>query len=90
MILSEIKKEDLIDSKTAIILAGEGLLFPVLNNIPENVNKLNVTMGSPFQKTPFYTFINCFLNLKYNSIKANNASYYYKDLFLLINKNPYL
>ena len=28
MILSEIKKEDLIDSKTAIILADEGLLFP--------------------------------------------------------------
>ena len=50
MILSEIKKEDLIDSKTAIILADEGLLFPVLNNIPVNINKLNVTMGSPFQK----------------------------------------
>ena len=88
MILSEIKKEDLIDSKTAIILADEGLLFPVLNNIPENINKLNVTMGSPFQKTPFYTFINSFLNLKYNSIKASNASYYYKDLFLLID-DPY-
>ena len=42
--------------------------YPVLNNIPKNVNRLNVTMGSPFQNTPFYTFINSYLELiKYSS-----------------------
>ena len=34
-------------SDTAIVLADEGLLIPLLNSIPENVRDINVTMGYP-------------------------------------------
>ena len=87
-VLSGLSNNDLNDSKTAIILADEGLLFPVLNYMPKEVKKLNVTMGSPFNKTPFYTFINNFLSLKIKTIKNKKLGFYYKDLFLLLD-DPY-
>ena len=34
--------------ETAIVLADEGLLLPVLNSLPEQVISTNVTMGYPF------------------------------------------
>ena len=88
MLLSETSKDDLVDSNTAIILADEGLLYPVLNNIPKNVNRLNVTMGSPFQNTPFYTFVRSYLDLIKNSVKTKNEGFYYKDFINLID-NPF-
>ena len=87
-VLSEIDKKDLSDSKTAVILADEGLLFPVLYNIPSNIKDLNVTMGNPFNKTPFYTFIDTYLRLIFNSVKTKNEGFYFKDLFLLLD-DPY-
>ena len=88
ILLSETSKEDLVDSNTAIILADEGLLYPVLNNIPKNVNRLNVTMGSPFQNTPFYTFVRSYLDLIKNSVKTKNEGFYYKDFINLLD-NPF-
>ena len=87
-VLSTLTDDDLHNSKTAIILADEGLLFPVLNNIPKEVKKLNVTMGSPFKITPFFSFINNFLLLKIKSIRNKKNGFYYKDLFLLLD-DPY-
>ena len=87
-VLSALTDDDLHNSKTAIILADEGLLFPVLNNIPKEVKKLNVTMGSPFKITPFFSFINNFLLLKIKSIRNKKNGFYYKDLFLLLD-DPY-
>ncbi|MDC3105385.1 hypothetical protein OA521_03520, partial [bacterium] len=87
-VLSTLTNDDLYNSKTAIILADEGLLFPVLNNIPKEVEKLNVTMGSPFKITPFFSFINNFLLLKIKSIRNKKNGFYYKDLFLLLD-DPY-
>ena len=87
-VLSALTDDDLHNSKTAIILADEGLLFPVLNNIPKEVKKLNVTMGSPFKITPFFSFINNFLLLKIKSIRNKKNGFYHKDLFLLLD-DPY-
>ncbi len=88
MLLSDTDESDLIDSKTAIILADEGLLFPVLNNIPKNVKKINVTMGNPFQNTPFYTFVKHYLDVINNSLKNKEEGFYYKDFINLI-ENPF-
>lgn len=38
--------------KTAVVLADESLLIPFLHSIPDNVQKVNVTMGVPLQSTP--------------------------------------
>ncbi len=47
-------------NSTAIILADEGLLLPVLQSLPENIGKINVTMGYPLQQTSLFSFIQLF------------------------------
>ena len=86
--LSLLDNSDLNNCNTAVILADEGLLFPVLNYIPNQVDKLNVTMGSPFKNSPFYSFINSFLLLKFNIKKYSKGKFYYKDLLQFI-EDPY-
>ena len=81
-ILSEFKDVDLISSNTAIILADENLLYPVLNYLPDNVKDINVTMGSPLNQTPLFSFFENILNMHLN---ANNDSFYYKDFLETIN-----
>lgn len=46
---------DLTD--TAIILADEKLLMPVLTSLPAEIEEVNVTMGHPFRLTPLYSFV---------------------------------
>ncbi|MBE0678895.1 MAG: PD-(D/E)XK nuclease family protein [Bacteroidales bacterium] len=42
---------------TAIILADEKLLMPVLTSLPQSVHDVNVTMGHPFRFTSLYSFL---------------------------------
>jgi hypothetical protein len=58
--------EDATD--TAVILADEKLLAPVLTSLPEEIKEVNVTMGHPFKYTPLYSFLKQLFNLaKYAS-----------------------
>jgi ATP-dependent helicase/nuclease subunit B len=45
------------NKSTALVLADEKLLVPVLNSIPEVCGKFNVTMGLPFIYSPVYQYI---------------------------------
>lgn len=42
--------------KSAVVLADENLIFPVLNSI-QDAGRLNVTMGLPITSTPLYDFL---------------------------------
>ncbi|KWW29657.1 MAG: hypothetical protein AUK63_1257 [bacterium P3] len=41
---------------TAVVLADENLLIPMLNSLPDNVPAVNVTMGYPLESTAIHTF----------------------------------
>lgn len=43
--------------QTAVVLADEKLLIPVLNSIPSNVDTFNVTMGYPFIYSSIYQLL---------------------------------
>ncbi len=43
--------------QTAVVLADESLLFPVLGALPAGVDAINVTMGYPVQNSPVSGFI---------------------------------
>lgn len=67
-------------SKTAIILGDENLLQPILNSLPQNVDKVNVTMGLPLANTnPSSLFETLF---KIRSLDQHHI--HYKLLFELI------
>ncbi len=45
------------NKKTALILADENLVLPVLGSLPPDVNEVNVTMGLPINKSRYYGFL---------------------------------
>jgi len=68
-------------SDTAVVLADENLLMPVLYSLPDTVRTANVTMGYPLKITPTYSFINAILELQ----KAEkNGRFYYKTVLEVI------
>ena len=73
-LLATYTKEQL--AHTAIVLADENLLLPLLHSLPENVDQVNITMGVALKTMPFATFFEILF-----SVKAKPAgSYYYKDV----------
>ena len=73
-LLATYTKEQL--AHTAIVLADENLLLPLLHSLPENVDQVNITMGVALKTMPYATFFEILF-----SVKAKPAdSYYYKDV----------
>ncbi|MBS0011204.1 MAG: PD-(D/E)XK nuclease family protein [Bacteroidales bacterium] len=72
-------------NETAVILADENLLLPVLNSLPETVRNINVTMGYPLFQTPVYSFVNQLLRLQKNrSGHGQDAAFYYNDVLNIL------
>ncbi|MRI62545.1 PD-(D/E)XK nuclease family protein [Ornithobacterium rhinotracheale] len=74
--------------ETAIVLADEQLLPAVLNSLPEEVKKINITMGLPLQSVPLSSFFQALLEAYANQEKFNSfGKFYYKDVLKII-ENP--
>lgn len=50
--------------ETVVILPDEQMLFPVLHTLPEQVDKVNVTMGYPVKNAPVYSFLETVLEMQ--------------------------
>ena len=76
--------------QTAIILADENLLVPVLTSLPEKFSDINITMGYPVRQTSLFIFVKQLLDLQMNSRKKNGAVLFnYRDVIKLL-KNSFL
>ncbi|MCP4553432.1 MAG: hypothetical protein GY834_15635 [Bacteroidetes bacterium] len=60
---------------SAVILADENLLIPVLNSIPSNYSNLNVTMGLPISTTSLFSFLEKVFQLQLNAEYAQKTSF---------------
>lgn len=72
---------------TAVVLADESLLIPVLQSIPEEIQNINVTMGYPLKNTPLNNFFEIYLTTLLNAErfgKKEKLTYHSKDLLKLI------
>lgn len=80
-------------SQTALVLADEKLLFPVLHSLPQELSDINITMGYPLKSTPLAGFINLYISLHENAQKISqkkiNYSYYHADIIRLFS-HPYM
>tara|TARA_R110002049_G_scaffold166649_5_gene332774 strand:+ start:6837 stop:9629 length:2793 start_codon:yes stop_codon:yes gene_type:complete len=78
---------------TAVVLADENLLLPVLQSLPDEVEKVNITMGYPINNSPIYTFFERFIHLHQKAElykeQRNTVAFYYKDVFNLLD-HPFL
>ena len=77
---------------TAIVLADENLLFPVLHSLPENLKDINVTMGYPLKNTPVAGYFDLIFAMHENGSKLAqgkaNYSFYHSDVVKLLS-HPY-
>ncbi|MCK9613341.1 MAG: PD-(D/E)XK nuclease family protein [Bacteroidales bacterium] len=84
LIKAGVRPEDI-----AVILNDENLLIPMLNSIPAEVDKFNITMGFPLKLSPVYSLIDLLFTLQKNAQKfkkvknAHEPLFYFKDLQLL-------
>jgi len=73
-------------NNTAVVLADENLLFPVLHAIPTDVEKINITMGYPLKATSLYALLDGYLSMQ-RFLKISGSlkpEYYFKDVLNLL------
>lgn len=94
-LIEEIQKENPDLQNTAVVLGDENLLLPVLYNLPETVESLNITMGYPSKNNPAQLLIFKIFKLHINAKQRNEKQYtlYYKEVLDILNHaliEPYI
>ena len=84
-LLESIQKTNPVMESTAVVLADESLLIPLLNSIPECVENINITMGLPLNKIPLASLFEKLLKIHSNS----SSRFYHKDVIALLS-HPYI
>jgi hypothetical protein len=64
-------------SKTAVVLADESLLMPLLYALPSSIEKLNITMGFPLDQHPIAIFVNALLKM---ALRQTAKGFYFADV----------
>ncbi len=77
-------KQNWID--TSVILPDENLLIPLLYSLPEQIEKVNVTMGFPLNATPISGLIEHIFELR-KRVKTNefNTTFYHQSVSNILN-----
>ncbi len=65
---------------TAIVLADESLLVPLLHSLPDNVTQVNVTMGAALKNFPATIFFETWLAIH----KKTSKDFYFRDVLKII------
>ena len=81
-ILTNLSEEEI--KKTAVVLADEQLLLPVLNSIPKEIKTFNVSMGYSLHNSPIFSLINSVFYLQESYLKYNKNSIHYKSFLNII------
>ncbi len=79
-----------VDEQTAVVLANESLLNPMLNALPSKVTDINVTMGFPLGKTNMYQFFDSLFHLFLHGTSTDREEqivFYYRDLHRLFSNS---
>jgi hypothetical protein len=67
--------------ETVVILPDEQMLFPVLHALPDQIDKVNVTMGYPVKNAPVYAFLEAVLELqRYIKVEEGKVLFYHQPI----------
>lgn len=71
---------------SALVLADENLLVPVVSAAGCRFDSINITMGYPLKNTPVYSLIVELINLQKNFRKMDgNPAFYYRPVLAVLN-----
>jgi len=86
-ILSDLNQIEL--DKTLVLLADESLIVPMLRNIPQSVEKANITLGLPLKNTPAKTWVDLTFRIQENKTRFGQNVIYFNDLQQFFN-HPFI
>ncbi len=73
---------------TAVVLADENLLLPMLESLPDEVANVNITMGYPLKNTPLHSFWTACFTLHENGHKYSKTdskpTFHHKDVLRVL------
>lgn len=72
--------------KTVIVLPDEGMLLPMMNSLPDEASKVNVTMGYPLKLTPLFNLLDLVIEMQ---IYQRNSRFSHRQVTTLLD-HPYL
>lgn len=75
------------DENTAVVLPNNELLFPLLHALPQEVERLNITMGYPLSSSTVYGFLDALINLQIKT--RDNNSYHFRSVLTIL-RHPLL
>ena len=84
-LLKNLQKNNPSLQNTAVVLADENLLIPVLNSMPATISALNITMGFPLKSIPLAALFESLFQIHKN---ASNT-FYYKDVIIIVS-HPFI
>lgn len=72
---------------TALVLADEHLLIPVLHSLPQSIPSLNITMSYPAKSNPVQILLQLIFKMQLNAQKRNASQFqfYHKELIQVLN-----
>jgi len=74
-----------------VVLPQEYMLFPLLNALPQSVQKLNVTMGYPLKDTPLFGLLEAAIEVQeHGQVTSEQVHTYYHKPTLDVLGHPYL
>jgi len=70
---------------TAVVLADENLLLPVLSSLPIKAGDINITMGYPLKQTVVYTLLRHMMDLQNNAeVTEGGIRFNYNDVAAIL------
>ena len=67
--------------QTAVVLADENLLIPMLSSLPEDIGDVNITMGYPLRQTRVYSLVRNLMDLQRNALAEGGKTWFrYNDV----------
>lgn len=71
--------------QTAVILADENLLIPVLTSLPSDIADVNITMGYPLRETSVYSLIRGLCTMQKNSREISGKVHFaFEDVVTVV------
>ncbi|MEN8929303.1 MAG: PD-(D/E)XK nuclease family protein [Flavobacteriales bacterium] len=81
-IIENLSEEEI--KKTAVVLADENLLLPVLNSIPNKIDTYNISLGYSLYNSPIYSLLNSVFTVQESYIKFNKGSIHYRGFLSIV------
>lgn len=87
--LQRLLKAGVSMDKVAVVLANEKLLWPVLQQLPEEIEYVNITMEYPLRYTSTYSFVESLIQIQvgFSKQKHSSKTLYHKD-FVGLMRHP--